>query len=101
MADRARHAFGSLESVDKALQTGAIDAYDILFLDGDTKPKVGWIDKNGVFRLVENDVDITDLENQMADLESEIASKTTMDEVNAKIDEKISEVNASYEVIEF
>lgn len=61
MADRARHAFGNLEGVDSALQSGTIDAYDILFLDGETNPKVGWIDKNGVFRLVENNVDTEEI----------------------------------------
>ena len=58
MADeilRSKHGFGSLSGVANALQTGAIDAYDILFLDGDSKPKVGWIDKNGNFRLVDNE----------------------------------------------
>lgn len=51
MADRARHAYGKSENLEAALQSGAIDAYDILFLDGDTDPKVGWVDKNGVVRL--------------------------------------------------
>lgn len=58
MADeilRSKHGFGSLSGVANALQTGAIDAYDIVFLDGDSKPKVGWIDKNGIFRLVDNE----------------------------------------------
>ena len=30
MADRARHAFGNLESVEKALQSGAIDASNVM-----------------------------------------------------------------------
>ena len=55
MADKARHAFGRSESVDSALQSGVIDAYDILFLDGDTDaPKVGWIDKNGNKVVIED-----------------------------------------------
>lgn len=58
MADKARHAFGALENVPSALESGAIDAYDILFLDGDTEPKVGWVDKNGVVRIVEDKVQI-------------------------------------------
>lgn len=62
MADRARHAFGSSAGVEAALQARKIDAYDILFLDGDTEPKVGWVDKNGVVRLVEDKVQIVRVE---------------------------------------
>lgn len=58
MADRARHAFGNSANLSTALESGAIDAYDILFLDGDTEPKVGWVDKNGVVRLVQDKVQI-------------------------------------------
>lgn len=58
MAEKARHAFGQSSGVENALQNGLIDAYDILFLDGDTNPKVGWIDKQGVFRLVEDKAQI-------------------------------------------
>ena len=48
MADRAKHAFGSSSGIASALASGKIDAFDILFLDGNTdNPKVGWIDKNG------------------------------------------------------
>lgn len=47
MANMAKHAFGKSASIDEALQANKIDAYDILFLDSDTEPKVGWIDKNG------------------------------------------------------
>lgn len=50
---KSRHAFGSAKNIDNALSQGLVDAYDILFLDGDTEPKIGWIDKNGVLRLVE------------------------------------------------
>ena len=58
MADeilRSKHGFGSLTNVASALQAGKIDAYDILFLDGDTEPKIGWVDKDGNFRLVKSD----------------------------------------------
>lgn len=45
---RARHAFGALENIDKALAKGDIDAFDILFVkDANGKPFVGWIDKEG------------------------------------------------------
>lgn len=62
MADRARHAFGNSANLESALQSGAIDAYDILFLDGDTNPKVGWVDKNGIVRLVEDKTQIVRVE---------------------------------------
>ena len=58
MAEKARHAFGQSSGVEAALAAGKIDAYDILFLDGDTEPKVGWIDKNGVFRLAVGEAQI-------------------------------------------
>ena len=90
MADRAKHAFGNLSDVQSALNAGKIDAYDILFLDGDTEPKVGWIDKNGVFRLVENGGDTTELEGQVTELETELATKANAAEVNAKIDEAVA-----------
>ena len=60
--DKARHAFGNSANLESALNSGAIDAYDILFLDGDTEPKVGWVDKNGVVRLVEDKVQIVRVE---------------------------------------
>ena len=84
MADRAKHAFGNLADVQKALDAGKINAYDILFLDGDTEPKVGWIDKNGVFRLVENEADLSAIE-------SELATKVDAVEVDAKIDEAVAD----------
>ena len=58
MADeilRSKHGFGSLSGVLAALEAGKIDAYDILFLDGDTEPKIGWIDKDNNFRLVKSE----------------------------------------------
>lgn len=48
MADRARHAFGTLEKIDDALSAGTIDSFDILFVkDANGNPYVGWIDKEG------------------------------------------------------
>ena len=58
MADenlRSRHAFGSLANVLAAIEAGKIDEFDILFLDGDTEPKIGWVDKNKNFRLVDTE----------------------------------------------
>lgn len=51
MANKAKHAFGNSSSIEAAKQANKIDAFDILFLDGDTEPKVGWLDKNGETRI--------------------------------------------------
>jgi hypothetical protein len=54
MAYEAKHAFGNSENLSKALETGAIDAHDILLLDGDTEPKIGWVNEKGEVRIVKN-----------------------------------------------
>lgn len=62
MTMKAKHAFGNSANLTAALESGAINAYDVLFLDGDTEPKVGWVDKNGDVRLVENKTQIIRVE---------------------------------------
>lgn len=52
---KARHAYGTSANLQAALSAGTIDAYDILFLDGDTEPKIGWVDKNGNAVIVSQD----------------------------------------------
>lgn len=56
---RSKHAFGSEANVDAALASGAIDAYDILFLK---EGKIGWIDKDGNKVIVENKQQVVVLE---------------------------------------
>lgn len=51
---KAKHAFGSSANIESAIASGIIDNYDLLFLDGETDPKVGWIDKDGNVRIVKN-----------------------------------------------
>ena len=58
MALKAKHAFGKSENLETALNLGTIDNYDILFLDGETEPKIGWVDGSGVIRLVQDKVQI-------------------------------------------
>lgn len=53
--DRARHAFGKSSSIEAAKQANKIDAFDILFLDGDTDPKVGWLDASGETKIVDTE----------------------------------------------
>ena len=84
MAERAKHAFGTSENLQNALNSGIIDAYDILFLDGDTDPKVGWVDKNGDIKIVSNDTDLSGIE-------AELATKANADEVDAKIETAVSD----------
>ena len=107
MANRAKHAFGNLADVQAAIEAGKINAYDILFLDGDTEPKVGWIDKNGVFRLVKNEADFSELEAVIATkanasdveaLEAEMETKVDATTVQSMIEEHSSAV---IEVVEF
>ena len=126
MANKAKHAFGNLADVQAALDDGKINAYDILFLDGDTDPKVGWIDKNGVFRLVENAADISEFEAALAEkanitdiealelamankanleafteLETEVSNKIDAVAAEEMIDNKIAEINSVSEIVEF
>jgi hypothetical protein len=103
MAERAKHAFGNLADVQNALNSGKINAYDILFLDGDTEPKVGWIDKNRIFRLVENEADFSELEAVIATkanasdveaLEAEIATKVGAEEIETLENQIAAKVDA-------
>lgn len=124
---KAKHAFGNLADVEKALQSGKIDSYDILFLDGDTEPKIGWIDANGIFRLVENEADFSELEEVIATkadaaevkaleaevatkasaekvetLETELATKVTAEEVDAKVETAVkAEIDAAVEKVNY
>lgn len=100
MAMKAKHAFGNLSDVQKALDSGKINNYDILFLDGDTEPKIGWIDGKGKFKLVNNEADFSELKAIIAKkadaekvevLEGQIATKADASEVNVKIDEAVSD----------
>jgi hypothetical protein len=109
MAMKAKHAFGNLADVEKALQAGKIDSYDILFLDGDSEPKIGWIDANRIFRLVENEADFSELEAVIATkanaadvkaLEAEVATKANAEEVDSKIKAALGEIECAPETYE-
>lgn len=58
MANKARHAFGQSSGIEAAKQGNKIDSFDILFLDGDTEPKVGWLDAQGVVRIAQGKIQI-------------------------------------------
>ena len=85
MAMKAKHAFGMLENVDSAISAGKIDAFDVLFVkDANGKPYVGWVDSDGKKVIVENEVDLSGVE-------AELATKANAKEVNAKIDEAVAD----------
>lgn len=47
MADKAKFAYGSLANLDAALQSGAVDAFDLLCLVDDGVARIGWVNKDG------------------------------------------------------
>lgn len=53
MADKAKFAFGSLANLDTALQSGAVDAFDLLCLYDDGVARIGWVDGDGKPVLVD------------------------------------------------
>lgn len=97
MAMKAKHAFGSSEGLESAIQSGKIDSFDILFLDGDTdKPKIGWIDKNGKPVILKDEkADLSELESDVEAIESELATKADAKEVEEKLDKVVTDSVAS------
>lgn len=53
MADKAKFAYGSLANLDAALQSGAVDAFDLLCLYDDGVARIGWVNKKGEPVLVD------------------------------------------------
>lgn len=103
MADRAKHAFGALERIDDALSSGAINAYDILFVkDANGKPYVGWIDKDGNKVICKSDdVDLSGIETEIANIESALATKANAEEIDAKIAAAMDEhLTKKYEIVD-
>lgn len=47
MANKAKIAYGSLANLSAALQSGVVDAFDILCLRDEDVARIGWVDKNG------------------------------------------------------
>lgn len=93
MVEKVRHAFGNSANVESALESGAIDAYDILLLDGDTdNPKIGWVDKNGKAVILKDEkVDLTEVEADVEALEAEMVKKANAIEVEEKLDKVATE----------
>ena len=63
MADeilRSRHAFGSIENLQNAIDAGKIDQFDVLFLmDEKDKPQIGWVNRQGEPVIVDTEKVIT------------------------------------------
>ena len=91
MPNKSKHAFGALERIDSAMASGAINAYDILFVkDANGKPYIGWIDKNGKKTVIDY-VTV----NTITELEELIATRATAEEVEAKISTSASSTLAA------
>ena len=94
MADKAKHAYGSRKNLDAAIASGKIDAFDVLFLQGEGEaPAMGWVDKDGNPVIIEQ-TDISGVEKELANkansedvenLEIQLASKANVEEVDEKI----------------
>ena len=81
MGNEAKHAFGKSEDLSKALANGSVDKFDILFLDGDTNPKIGWVDEKGEVKIAQN-------------------GSVDSDSIDTMIDEKLAESVVTNEDIE-
>lgn len=104
---KAKHAFGNSDSIEVAKQEKKIDSFDILFLDGDSDPKIGWIDKQGNTIIVPNKTDLSGVEaaistkaeaSDVEALEGQIATKVDAETVQSMIEEHSKSV---IEVVEF
>lgn len=98
MANKAKMAYGSRANLDSAMQSGKVDAFDILLLSGENElPAMGWVDsKTGKPIIIEQ----TDLSG----IETELATKITTKEVDAKIESALNEIECApitYEKVKY
>lgn len=90
---RSKHAFGSEANVEAALASGAIDAYDILFLN---EGKIGWVDKDGKVVIVKTSgMDESDINSKI-----EEARTAMLEEAKSYADEQV-EAAVAVEIVEF
>ena len=93
MADKAKHAYGSRKNLSAAIASGSVDAYDVLFLNGEGEtPAFGWVDKNGNPVVIAPSDDIAALEVQV---ESALADKANVGDVDAKINTAVADTVAN------
>jgi hypothetical protein len=125
MADKAKHAYGSRKNLEAAIASGKVDAYDLLFLNGEGEtPAIGWVDKDNNPVVIAPTDDLAALEvkvndelsakantadveaslsakadaSDVAELEKEVATKVDVDTVQSMIDKATS---VAIEVVEF
>ena len=88
---KAKHAFGQSSGIEAAKQAGKINEFDILFLDGNTEPKIGWLDSQGNTVVVDHRADLAKLETQV---DEKIASKADATDVETLATEVASKASA-------
>ena len=84
MADsilRSKITFGDSDRVEAAKLEGKINEFDVLCLDGDTKPKMGWLDRDGNTRIVEPGMSETEVVTKV---------EASIEESKAYADEKVT-----------
>lgn len=87
MATKAKHGYGSLEKVDQSIQSGVLDAFDVLFVtDSEGKPYVGWVSKDGKKQIVDPYSGVSELESAV---DTKLASKADSAEVEAQLATKV------------
>lgn len=93
MPNRVKFAHGNPKNIDAALAEGIINERDFLCLvDDDGNASVGWIDKDGTPVLVQDkQTDLSELEADVAELETAVSQKADTVEVDEKLDQMAAE----------
>lgn len=92
---KSKHAFGSEKDIEKALSTGTIDAYDILFLD---EGKIGWVDSEGNVTIVgagESEGGITET---IVDEKIGVAVEEAAEYTDSKIEDVLGDIESGAQV---
>ena len=90
---KSRHAFGSEKDILKALESGAIDAYDILFLD---EGKIGWIDSKGETIIVNGpEGGVTEI---VVDKKIDVAIEEAAEYTDSKIESALDGIESGAQV---
>lgn len=90
MPKKTKFGFGSSSNVEQTVQSGKINARDVVFLDENTdNPKVGWVTLDG--KVVVAKPDLSEVESDVEALETAMTKKADVEEVNKKINEVSTE----------
>lgn len=120
MAVKSKIAFGASSAVESAKEQGVIDAGDILLLDSDTTPKIGWITPAGNTVVIENagadlselEAEVDTLNESMTAVQAEVDTKaddaevkesmsSLMEEMKTYCDTAVADAAGKIEVVEF